>query len=129
MTLPTPAQMEANARLVNEQLVDLAVELIGAVHDGGPTQVNDVIARVPDGRNDALNVVLAAMCDPARTPQEMLAWTEPRGKTIRRHRNPREHGTLRGYRQHQAPHDPPCPPCRAAHAEDRGGRRRDPKAA
>lgn len=34
-----------------------------------------------------------------------------------RRRYPREHGSERGYRQHQQIYrDPPCVPCRAAHA-------------
>ena len=57
-------------------LVPLAAELVGTVRDFGPEDVADVLARVPDGRHDALAVVLAAMVDPDARPRQLLAWTE-----------------------------------------------------
>ena len=59
-----------------EQLLPIAAELIGCVHDYGPAEVADVLARVPEGRHDALAVVLAAMVDPDRPAAELLAWLE-----------------------------------------------------
>jgi len=59
-----------------DSLVPLAAELIGSVRDFGPDAVADVLSRVPDGRHDALAVILAAMVDPDRTPGELLCWTE-----------------------------------------------------
>jgi DNA-binding NarL/FixJ family response regulator len=56
-------------------LISLAAELVGTVRDFGPDDVAAVLARVPDGRHDALAVVLAAMVDPDATPTELLAWT------------------------------------------------------
>ena len=56
-------------------LVPLAAQLIGVVRDYGPDDVAAVLARVPDGRHDALAVVLAAMVDPDARPSDLLAWT------------------------------------------------------
>jgi hypothetical protein len=59
-----------------ESLVPLAAELVGSVRDFGPDAVADVLSRVPDGRHDALAVILAAMVDPDARPRELLAWTD-----------------------------------------------------
>ena len=59
-----------------EQLVPLAAELVGAVRDYGPEITADVLARVPNGRHDALAVVLAAMVDPDARPQQLLSWLQ-----------------------------------------------------
>jgi hypothetical protein len=58
-----------------EDLVPIAAELVGTVRDYGPADVAAVLARVPDGRHDALAVVLAAMVDPDAHPSDLLAWT------------------------------------------------------
>jgi hypothetical protein len=58
-----------------DALVPLAAELAATVRDFGPEDVAAVLARVPDGRHDALAVVLAAMVDPDARPSELLAWT------------------------------------------------------
>lgn len=76
MTTSEPADLEARARFVNEHLVDLALELVAAVHDDGPAAVRGVVARVPHGAHDSLAVVLAAMVDPTRTPRELLGWVD-----------------------------------------------------
>jgi hypothetical protein len=60
-----------------DSLVPIAAELIGVVHDYGPADVAAVLARVPDGRHDALAVILAAMVNPDARPSELLAWTLP----------------------------------------------------
>lgn len=60
---------------VESTLVPLAAELVGTIRDYGPADVAAILARVPDGRHDALAVVLAAMVDPDATPRELLAWT------------------------------------------------------
>jgi hypothetical protein len=111
-----------------EALVPIAAELVGTVRDYGIDDVRAVLARVPHGNLDDLAVVLAAMVDPDQSARDLLAWVDPE-RQPRRARYPREHGTLRGYRQHsyQDPYDPPCSPCRAAHAADRA-RRRDSQA-
>ena len=59
-----------------ESLVPIAAQLIGCVRDFGPQDVAAVLAKVPDGRHDALAVVLAAMVDPDARPSQLLAWTE-----------------------------------------------------
>jgi len=59
---------------ITDDLVPLAAELIGCVRDYGPDAVAGVLARVPEGRHDALAVVLAAMVDPDARPTELLAW-------------------------------------------------------
>jgi DNA-directed RNA polymerase specialized sigma24 family protein len=61
---------------VNATLVPIAAELVGVVRDYGPDDVAAVLARVPDGRHDALAVVLAAMVDPDKRPSQLLAWTK-----------------------------------------------------
>jgi hypothetical protein len=38
--------------------------------------VADVLSRVPEGRHDALAVILAAMVDPDARPSQLLAWTQ-----------------------------------------------------
>lgn len=58
-----------------DALVPLAAELVATVRDYGPDDVAEVLARVPDGRLDALAVVLAAMVDPDARPSDLLAWT------------------------------------------------------
>lgn len=107
-----------------DALVPIAAELVGTIRDYGPEDTAEILARVPDGRLDALAVVLAAMVDPDRTPAELLAWTRVTvpARPQRGPRFAREHGSLRGYRQHTAA-DPACGPCRAAHAEDKARRR------
>jgi DNA-binding NarL/FixJ family response regulator len=58
-----------------DALVPIAAELVGTVRDYGPADVAAVLARVPDGRLDALAVVLAAMVDPDARPSDLLKWT------------------------------------------------------
>lgn len=58
-----------------DALIPLAAQLIGTVREYGPEDVAAVLAQVPDGRHDALAVILAAMVDPDSTPRELLAWT------------------------------------------------------
>jgi hypothetical protein len=48
---------------------------VGTVRDEGPAAVAAVLARVPDGRHDALAVILAAMIDPDAKASDLLAWT------------------------------------------------------
>jgi len=102
-------------RLV-DALVPLAAELVGTVRDYGPDDVTAVLARVPDGRYDALAVVLAAMVDPDASQTELLAWTDWSPPPVIGQPLPREHGSERGYQQHRARRDmPACEPCKAAH--------------
>ena len=112
-----------------DALVPIAAELIGCVRDCGPDDVAAVLARVPDGRHDALAVVLAAMVDPDATTRELLAWTTagpvqsrgelpPRENWGGRPAAPREHGSEKGYQQHRHRRDmPACQPCLAAHSQ------------
>jgi len=58
-----------------DELVPIAAELVGCVRDFGPDAVAAVLARVPEGRHDALAVVLAAMVNPDASLTELLAWT------------------------------------------------------
>lgn len=59
-----------------ESLIPIAAQLVGVVRDFGPKDVAAVLAKVPDGRHDALAVVLAAMVDPDARPSQLLAWTQ-----------------------------------------------------
>jgi hypothetical protein len=114
---------------VSSTLIPLAAELIGVVRDYGPDDVAAVLARVPEGRHDALAVVLAAMVDPDKTPSQLLAWTRkpvqsrdkkspPPRKPSKRRGYAREHGSDRGYYQHRSRLDwPACEPCLNAHAD------------
>ena len=68
-----------------EEMVPIAQQLIGAVHDDGPSAVARVFAIVPEAHMPALAVVLAAMCDPTRTAGDMLAWVNWDGP---QHRDP-----------------------------------------
>lgn len=106
--------------MTDEQLVDacvpIALNLVCVVRDEGPDAVEAALAEVPDGRLDALCVVLAAMVDEDRTAHELLAWTDWSPPRVIGQPLPREHGTERGYQQHRARRDmPACEPCKAAH--------------
>lgn len=64
-----------------EQMVPLALELVGTVRDYGPEDVATVLGKVPGrpadfGPLDALAVVLAGMVDPDARPAQLLAWTQ-----------------------------------------------------
>lgn len=59
-----------------DEIVPLAAELVGTVRDYGPGEVAAVLARVPDGRHDALAVVLAAMVDPDARQSDLLSWAD-----------------------------------------------------
>lgn len=54
----------------------VALDLVGAVHDEGPNDVKAALARIPEGGEQAMLVLLAAMVDPTRTPGQLLGWTE-----------------------------------------------------
>jgi hypothetical protein len=72
---PTPTgEIPSDRERLAEDLVPIAAELVGTVRDYGPADIAAVLARVPQGRHDALAVVLAAMVDPDRTPAELLDW-------------------------------------------------------
>jgi hypothetical protein len=58
-----------------DRLLPIATDLICVIRDEGPDAVARVLARVPDGRHDALAVILAAMIDPDAKASELLAWT------------------------------------------------------
>ena len=59
-----------------ESLVPVAARLVATVRDYGPDDVAAILAEVPDGRHDALAVVLAAMVNPNRSARELLAWVD-----------------------------------------------------
>ncbi len=126
---PSPSRRDSVSPAASDladALVPVAAELIGTVRDFDPADTAEILDRVGvlDERSRALVVTLAAMVPVDRSPSELLAWTRvtipPKPRPERR--LPREHGTLRGYRQH-GPGDPACGPCRSAHAEDRAARR------
>ena len=58
-----------------DSLVPIAAQLVGTVREYGPDDVAAVLARVPEGRHDALAVILAAMVDPDSSASDLLAWT------------------------------------------------------
>ncbi|MCO1575004.1 helix-turn-helix domain-containing protein [Crossiella sp. SN42] len=68
------------------QMVPLAARIVAAVHDDGPDELREALGRAlavtPAAGVDpyvTLTVILAAMVDPARSPQQLLAWTGPLG--------------------------------------------------
>lgn len=71
----TTAGYQAHLYTLADVLVPIAAELVGCVRDYGPDEVTAVLARVPQGRFDALAVVLASMVDPDARPTDLLAWT------------------------------------------------------
>lgn len=93
------ADLQAQARLV-QQLVPVGCRLVGAVRDRDADDVAHVLATVPDGRLDALLVVVAAMVNPDRTARDLLAWAseEP----------PAEPSTARGFRSIDTPEPVPA---------------------
>lgn len=74
MTAPIIPDLSHREQLTAD-LIPLAAELVATVRDYGPDDVAVVLARVPNGRHDALAVVLAAMVDPDQKPSRLLAWT------------------------------------------------------
>jgi len=132
-TVPVPAddlppERAAILDLAGE-LVPHAAQLVAAVRDEGPDVVQALLAATPGGRVDALAVILAGMVDPDRTVRSLLAWSLEGPVPTVGHppllsgREPREHGTERGYRQHRTADDPACPPCTAAHTAARAASR------
>ena len=61
-----------------EALVPVGLSLAYTVHSEGPPAVTREIAGVPATHLRALAVVLAAMDDLDRTPQELLGWVDAR---------------------------------------------------
>lgn len=57
-----------------EELVPHAMLLVGAVRDGGPSEVREVLHRLDPDDLPGLAVVLAAMVDPGKPPSELLGW-------------------------------------------------------
>ena len=57
-----------------ENLVPIAGQLVGAVHDEGVGAVARVLSQVHPDHMYALAVVLAAMVDPDSPPSELLGW-------------------------------------------------------
>lgn len=115
--IPHDRTLEDRVTLVNEYLTDSALDLVAAVRFGSATEVRDVLARVKDGRTDALCVVLAAMVDPEQTPVGLLGWVDGVESEPRTGRPPkaREHGSERGYNQHTYRGEDACLLCRVAH--------------
>lgn len=58
-----------------DALVPIAAQLVATVRDYGPEDVKAILAQVPEGRHDALAIVLAAMVNPDKRPRDLLAWT------------------------------------------------------
>lgn len=57
-----------------ESLIPVAASLIGAVHEGGPVEVERVLSILAPENLPALAVVLAAMVDPDRPMSALLGW-------------------------------------------------------
>lgn len=58
-----------------ERLLPVAANLVRLVHgDGGPRDIQQVLARLNPDELDALPVVLAALVDPARSLADALGW-------------------------------------------------------
>lgn len=128
---PLPVPDEAHLELA-DALVPLAARLVAAVRDEGPDVVRALLTEVPPRAGesvpawDALAVILAGMADPDRSPRELLGWslagpvpTLGPQPPILFGSDAREHGSEKGYRQHETHGEEPCDPCRAAHADAR----------
>ncbi len=85
----------------------LALELVGAVRDGGPDAVADALARTNDLA--ALVVMLAALVPDDQTPSELLAWWNPDAGERRKRRA--EQRRLRRMRQRDEPVVRATQPC------------------
>lgn len=57
-----------------ERLVGVALRMVAAVHEDGADQVERVLNETHPADLRALSVVLAAMVDPTRGVDELLAW-------------------------------------------------------
>lgn len=59
-----------------DQCLPIVLALVTAVRDEGPEGVQAIYDRVPADGMPTMLVLLAAMVDDQRTPEELLAWTE-----------------------------------------------------
>lgn len=71
-----PQPVPRTSEQIVADLLPLAAQLVGCVHDHGPDARDQVLANVPDDAWPQLAVVLAAMVDPDRTVSESLAWLD-----------------------------------------------------
>jgi len=119
---------EARGQLA-EQLIWTAIDFVGLVkRNGGAEAVGEFLDDLGDDERDALPVILAAMVDDDRTPDEMLSWVtwdehgcplkQPRSVTPR-YRTKVDCGTAGAYRRHLELGEEPDPACEQAAAAER----------
>ena len=117
------ADAAAKGRLA-ESLIWTAVDLVGLVRGrGGAEAIGEFLAGLGDDERDALPVILAAMVDDGKTPDELLAWVDwdeegrplngPRAVTPR-WRTSVDCGTPGAFRRHLVAGEDPCDPCEQA---------------
>lgn len=103
---PDPAG-DLTARMVRP-----AGQLAWLVHGGGGQKdVTDLLESYATRELEALCVVLAAMVDPDKTTNELLAWTE-QAPTEAPARPLEPHGTHAAFNRHRSNGTQPCPTCR-----------------
>jgi hypothetical protein len=59
-----------------EELVPVALELVGLVRDEGPEAIGAFLARLDRGHWAAMMVILAALVPDDRTAEDLLAWVD-----------------------------------------------------
>lgn len=62
--------------LIAEELVPLAVELAIGVREHGVEEIDVLLGRIPEGKAEALIVVMAAMIEPDASAKALLGWTD-----------------------------------------------------
>jgi hypothetical protein len=130
----TLSSLDARARgKLAEQMVPAALEFACLVRDQDAEAIGAWLQALTGQERDVLPLVLAAMVDVERTPQELLAWVTfdeegwalpgdaemvlwaPRQRA--RHAPVQPCGTWAAAQRHRKNREPPCEPCRDAERE------------
>lgn len=119
--------------------IGVAVRLVGAVHEQGPSDVAAIIGRLDTRELRALAVTLAALVPDDYSPAELLAWNDSRYTTrvtpvastqpplfpaIAVTRQLKPHGTHAAFMLHRKHREEPCAPCWHGEREYQRNRKR-----
>jgi hypothetical protein len=93
-----------------------AALLVGAVHDHGPAEVDQILRRCTHHDLLALSVTLAALVPCEYSVSELLAWNDcqwerPPLDVVPDPKELQPHGTHAAFNRHRKAGDEPCDPC------------------